>query len=140
MDELMEQPVDFMDDIRGIISYAGYTTKDIDWIGGKDDQSFELGGLYLLGKDDPFRKKLLRRFEANLPSDIVIMMKDGSWYECFNYTNEEDDWWFTHVVKPTRPSTSVTLFKDAELSGVGTFYNQLISSGENGFVNKKHDA
>ena len=76
----------------------GYTVNDIAWIGNKnfyiDEEWF-----WTLADNSEYDSGYGR---PEMPSDIIITMNDGSWFERKEYDGSE---WWDHIVPPAKPQT-----------------------------------
>ena len=75
---------------------CGYDRSSIDWIGCRDFQVSE-GWFWTLADNTEYNEDYGR---PEIPQDLIISMKDGSWFERREYDGSE---WWVHIVPPQKP-------------------------------------
>lgn len=74
----------------------GYIRDDIDWIGCKDFYISE-SWFWTLADNTEYDPGYGR---PEIPQDLIIVMKDGSWFERREYDGSE---WWAYVTPPRKP-------------------------------------
>lgn len=87
---------DFGEETRDALNRKGYTISDIEWIGSRKveipiDEFFEVA--YHTTYDSGYGTQ-------EMPSDLLIVMKDQSYFERREYDGAE---WWEYVTVPVRP-------------------------------------
>lgn len=110
--------INFGEETRKVLTNYGYTIDDIDWIG--NDR-------ILVSKESFFKQADRFNYDsgfgtAHAPTDIIIFMKDNTWFERKEYDGLE---WWIYRSTPKRPSY--------------TYPYQLTEFDPNAFWPKLHD-
>lgn len=82
---------------RNILAKYNYSTDDIDWI-GCDEFQVDQDKFWEVAHNSNYNAGYGR---PEMPGDIIIMMKDGTWFKRHEYDGSE---WWIHVVPPMKPA------------------------------------
>lgn len=88
--------INFGEETWRILQTNGYTREDISWIGCKDFQ-LEEGWFWTIADNTVYYPSYGR---PEIPQDLVIVMKDNSWFEREEYDGSE---WWRHIQMPIKP-------------------------------------
>ena len=100
--------INFGKETRDDLKRYGYIIDDIDWIGCED---FKISLTNFFDIADNFEYNNGYGC-AYIPSDLVIVMKDGAWFERYEYDGSECWTLKTSPLKPTRMKILKGFFDD----------------------------
>jgi len=105
------------EDTENQLLICGYTTDDIDWIGCIE---------FIISSRDFWTIAQDTYYDngygfAEIPGDLIIMLKDGTWFERAQYDGSE---WWRHVKQPKTPLVrrKVVASSFAESDSFGTVH------------------
>lgn len=79
-----------------VLSHDGYTVDDIAWIGTREF-TIPIHEFFDVARNTVYNNGY---GSAAIPCDLLIMMKDGSWYSRGEYDGSE---WWEHNIVPEKP-------------------------------------
>ena len=88
-----------------VLAYHNYNIEDIDWIGCRE---------FCVDIQDFFKAASKSEYDPGygrpeMPFDLIIMMKDGSWFERREYDGSE---WWQYTNRPTKPTHQLSITSD----------------------------
>lgn len=91
--------INYYDELKHVLTKHGYTLLSIDWIGTRD---------FTVPIYEFLQNALNTDYNngygtAATPMDVVIVMKDGSWFERAEYDGSE---WWVHKKPYTKPQVN----------------------------------
>lgn len=87
--------INFLDETMNKLEKFGYTKDDIDWIGARNFQ-IPIKEFFTVARNTDYNNGY---GIVQIPGDLVIVMKDGSWFSREEYDGSE---WWKFNVKPSK--------------------------------------
>lgn len=99
------------DETEKVLSNLSYTWEDIDWIGGRDFE-ISIENFREIARDTDYDSGY---GSQKVASDLVIIMKDATWFERNEYDGAEH-WVYVYI--PPRPACTQHIFALSTEQGI----------------------